>query len=151
MTQRLAALGAMTIEVRKEKEALAIARAFVARTRLACAGMASASDTKIEGASLVTFCLLLPECGGPQETVQAIENVCGLLIKPEALKTSYVNSYFNPDGSFFYNRVFDGRTDAFIVPGIAWFDIEISTDSEIQEGLRRLADTLKGAPSGAHP
>jgi hypothetical protein len=138
MPDRISAIVAMVIDVQEELEAISVARAFIARTGLEAAGIGWSPYAKNGPHSRVSFGLKLPPCAEPQDVVQAIETVCALVVTPEAAKTSYLNSFFNDDGSLFYNRIFDARTDAFTIPGLWWLDIEVNTNAASQTDLARL-------------
>jgi hypothetical protein len=138
MPDRISAIVAMVLDVEKEREALAIARAFIARTGLEAAGVGWSPYTKLGRHSRVSFGLTLPPCTEAQDIVKALEAVCALAVTPEAAKSSYLNSFFNDDGSLFYNRIFDARTGAFAIPGIRWLDVEVNTNAEAQADLARL-------------
>ncbi|MEJ0059690.1 MAG: hypothetical protein WDM79_09030 [Terricaulis sp.] len=138
MPDRISAIVALVIDVQKEAEALGVARGFIARTGLKAAGLGWSAYTKNGPHSRVSFGLKLPPVSNPQDIVQAIEAICAFVVTPEAAKLSYLNSFFNGDGSLFYNRIFDARANAFTIPGILWLDIEVNTNADSQADLARL-------------
>lgn len=138
MTHVHAALAAMTIETPSESEALKIAKAFVAQTGHEGLGYRWMAYNKLGDHSRVSFVFLMPRQDDPQAIVDAIEALCGRLVEPEGLKSAYLSSFFEDDGSLFYERLFDARTSPFRFPGINWFDIEINTGADAQANLLRL-------------
>jgi hypothetical protein len=138
MTHVHAALAAMTIETPKEIEALKIAKAFVAQTGHEGLGYRWMPYDKLGDHSRISFVLLMPRQDDPQAIVNTIEAICDRLVETEGLKGAHVSSFFQDDGSLFYERLFDARTSPFRFPGINWFDIEINTNLDAQQNLLRL-------------
>lgn len=128
----------LIVDTPAEPEGRAIADAWIVRTGLAAAGKLWKPYPKLGPHSRVDFVLFLPPGLEGQAVIDAVERLCALLVDAQALQDGYLNSFFNDDGSFVYNRIFDDRTSTFVTPQIQWADIEVETNDGAQAQLRDL-------------
>jgi hypothetical protein len=139
MTNGLGVRISLIVDTPDEPAAMAIAQALVARSGLEAAGWRWKPYPKLGPHSRVDFELFLPPGLEGQAVIDAIESICALLVDSQALQDGYLNSFFNDDGSFVYNRIFDDRTSNFVTPQILWADVEVETNEGAQRQLRQLS------------
>jgi len=136
MTAGLAALATLIVDAEDEAPARSIAQNFAENARCQPLWMSWEAYPKLGPHSRVSFAFLLP-AGGGQIAIDAIEAVAAHAVVREALTEGYLNSFINEDGSFFYNRIFDARTDQFHATGILWLDLEVDTAAGAQASFKQ--------------
>lgn len=137
--QGLIARAAMIVDAADEEAARRIGDDFIAWTKREAIYLGWSAYTKLGPQSRLMYAIALtPDAADGQGVVDEIEAIAGVAVAPDALINGYLNGFLQEDGSLVYNRIFDARTDAFLVPGILWLDLEINTNAGAQAEQRKL-------------
>lgn len=134
---RVAARLTLVVDAEDEEKAREIAHRLLGRTGLETVFIDWALYPKTGAHSQISFALLLPPETAGQAVIDAVEGVAARAVGPQALVDGYLSGFLQEDGSLVYNRIFDARTDAFLVPDILWLDVEIETHPEAQANFQR--------------
>lgn len=134
--KRLAARLNLIVDSDDEAVARGIGHSLIARTEIEVVYLGCTPYPKLGPHSRLSFAVFLPAGVEGQAVIDVIEAIAARAVGPESLVHGYLNSFLQDDGALVYNRIFDARSDTFLIHGVLWMHLEIETHPDAQASFQ---------------